>query len=157
MAMLYGRAQQLGHTRLELAEFMGVGYANLAQIASGYRKLGNLNEEFRERARLYLGVPRMAILRATGMVREEDFYEHPENLPWQVDAGMDHMSKDPNLQPFFPPRFLEGLLNSQEKFFLVRLYEKATGAQLLTERTDLRKINEIFNRIDERRQSLLKK
>ncbi|MDR5729913.1 MAG: hypothetical protein RB191_21075 [Terriglobia bacterium] len=157
ISMLYGRASQLGHSRVQLAEYLGVSYAYLAQLSAGYRPIQNVSEEFKDRAGRYLGVPRISILRAMNVVTERDYYEKPEDLLWGIPGALRSISEDPNVREVFPYRFFRDSAPAEAQFCIIRFYEMATGRQLLGKRANMREVHRFFAKLEKRRAEILKR
>ena len=134
LAMLIGRANQLGHQLGQMADELNVTYGYISQLRSGARQTQHISDAFADAAALYLDKPRMTILIASGRVRPEDVYEKPETSIQQLSAAMSYIQNDPEFGAFMPPEMVSA--DEKLQMFIVRLYDKARGVSLLPGYTD---------------------
>lgn len=155
LAMLIARANELGQTLKEMASELGVTYGYIFQLRTGDRLMENISNRFADQCALYLNVPRMAVLRAAGRVRQEDIFTSSPNLFMEVPAAIDFIRKDPEFGTMLPPSFLS--MPPREQLFIVLLYERATGRKLLSaDRIDEKTIAIAIAELEEYRDSLRK-
>lgn len=134
MAALLYRANQLGHQLQEMAVELNVTYGYIAQLRGGHRLPENVSDDFVNAAAAYLGVPRMTVLMLCGRVKPDDVMLQKHNIAQQIPAAMDLIHQDPVFGPLMP---LEARKSSYEmQFFIISMYEKATGKTLLSGRQD---------------------
>ena len=134
MAALLYRANQLGHQLQEMAKELNVTYGYIAQLRGGHRQPENISDDFVNAAALYLGVPRMTVLMLCGRVRPDDVIRQKHTIAQQIPAAMDFIAQDVVFGPLMP---LEARKASYEmQFFIISMYEKASGKVLLTGRED---------------------
>lgn len=134
MAALLYRANQMGHQLQEMARELNVTYGYIAQLRGGHRLPENISDDFVNAAALYLGVPRMTVLMLCGRVRPDDVMLQKHTIAQQIPAAMDFIAQDVVFGPLMP---LEARQTSYEmQFFIITMYEKASGKVLLTGRDD---------------------
>lgn len=155
LAMLTGRAQELGHSRGEMAEHIGVTYGYVAQLISGHRMPENMSMDVLEACAQYLGVPKLTVLVAAGIVKPEDTQEHPEQIGNTVTAALQFISKDSTFGPLMPPELLSVSASSQLQYFVVRLFEAATHSKLIPGERSVEEILGALGQVEQRRQQLL--
>lgn len=132
MAMLYGRAAQLGQSMSTVAtEELGVTFGYLAQLRNGTRKVRHISDEFAEACAAYLGVPRLTVLIAAGRVRPEDFLERDEEPAAMVQAALGVIRQDAKWGALMPAGVDDPGAPFDLQLFIVRLYEKAEDKVLL--------------------------
>jgi hypothetical protein len=132
-ALLY-RANQLGHQLAQMSTELNVTYGYISQLRSGHRHPENISDDFVNAAAAYLGVPRMTVLMLCGRVKPDDVLLQKHNVAQQIPAAMDFIAQDPVFGPLMP---LEARKQSYElQFFIISMYEKATGKTLLSGRHD---------------------
>ncbi len=155
LAMMTGRAQELGHSRAEMAEHIGVTYGYIAQLISGHRLPENMSKEVLEACAQYLGVPKFTVLVAAGIVRPEDIQERPEQIGNTVSAALQFIGKDPTFGPLMPPELLTTAVSAQLQYFVVRLFESATGSKLIPGERSVEEIISALSQVEQRRQELI--
>lgn len=155
LAMLTGRAQELGHSRGEMAEHIGVTYGYVAQLISGHRMPENMSMDVLEACAQYLGVPKLTVLVAAGIVKPEDTQEHPEQMGNTITAALQFISKDATFGPLMPPELLSASSSSQLQYFVVRLFEAATHSKLIPGERSVEEIIGALGQVEQRRQELL--
>ena len=129
LAMLMARASELGLSERQVAtEYLGVHPSYLGQLRSSEKHGENISRQFAESCARFLGIPVMAVLVASGQLREEDFREVGDDTH-AVQAALDYMQRDPVVGPFLP-RFAFQADPGLQKF-MVLLYERATGLSFL--------------------------
>jgi len=154
LAMLFGRAQELGHGRLEMAQYLGVTYGYIAQLTSGHRAPQNISSHVLDNCARYLGVSKLMVLIAAGIVKREDALDRPEELETALPAAMQFIARDANFGALMPQEFLDKNVPVPQLYFIVRLYEAATGRRLLSERP-VDDIIHALDKVEKRRQELL--
>lgn len=145
LAMLISRANELGHQLGDMAEELNVTYGYISQLRSGLRKTEHISDAFANAAALYLGVPRMTVLLASGRVRPEDVFQDPNEAILALPRAVKFIQNDPTYGPLMPTE----LLTADEKlqFFVVSLYEAAAGRRLLPGRQNPEKIAEQIKQV----------
>lgn len=155
LAMLSGRARQLGQTRGELAKSLGVTYGYIAQLASGHRKPEQISEEFAGACARYLGVPKVTVLMAAGVLTEQDFFEQPDEIAAALPRIISVIREDREFAPIFPPELIKDV-SPQLQFFVVRLFEKARGVKLIPGEHSIDSITASLKKIENLRKELRK-
>ena len=130
LAMIIGCANDKGHQLQEMAHNLGVTYGYINQLRNGTRKVRNIHDDFATACARYLGVPRMTVLLAAGRVQPEDLYEQPYQLALELPKAIGFIAKDFDYGPIMPSEIRD--LSYESQFFIVKLYEKATGKKLLS-------------------------
>jgi hypothetical protein len=156
LAMLAGRAQQLRHTRGEMAAHLDVTYGYIAQLASGHRQTVHISDEFARACADYLGVPRVTVLLAAGSITPLDLYEKPDEVASALPRALEYIAQDPAFGPMVPASLTARDAPADTQFFVVKLFEEARGVKLIPGMHTPEKIAESLKRIEERR-VLLKK
>jgi hypothetical protein len=134
MAALLSRANQVGDQLAQMSDALNVTYGYIAQLRGGHRLPENISEDFINAAAVYLDVPRMTVLMLSGKVKPDDVLLQKHNIAQQIPAAIDFISRDVIYGPLMP---LEVRKQSYEmQFFVVSMYEKATGKVLLDGRQD---------------------
>jgi hypothetical protein len=155
MAALLYRANQMGHQLQEMARELNVTYGYIAQLRGGHRLPENISDDFVNAAALYLGVPRMTVLMLCGRVRPDDVILQKHTIAQQIPAAMDFIAQDVVFGPLMP---LEARKASYEmQFFIITMYEKASGKVLLTGRDDPVTLAQDLAEALSQREALLKK
>lgn len=134
MAALLHRANQLGHQLQEMSTELNVTYGYIAQLRGGHRQPENISDDFVNAAAAYLGVPRMTVLMLCGRVRPDDVLLQKHNVAQQIPAAIDFIALDTVFGPLMPLEVRKASYEMQ--FFIVSMFEKATGKVLLNGRQD---------------------
>jgi transcriptional regulator with XRE-family HTH domain len=134
LAMLIFRANELGHKMHEMASELGVTYGYVIQLREGIRQVKNVSDEFAKACALYLGVPRLTVLLASGKITPEDLFENPFELVRALPQALRFIQKDPELGGIMPVELFQA--SEQVQFFVVALYEAATHKKLLPGKVD---------------------
>ena len=134
LAMLVQRANELGHQLGAMAEALNVTYGYISQLRSGVRKTEHISDHFASACALYLNAPRMTVLLASGRVKSEDVFEDPEEMISVLPRAIQFIKSDSTYGPLMP----HDVLNADEKmqYFIVTLFENATGRTLLPGRSN---------------------
>ena len=140
LAMLIGRANEVGHQLGDMARELGVTYGYIAQLRGGHRETKHISDIFATACANYLGVPRITVLLAAGRVTPEDIFEEPFEVSRALPRAIEFMKRDPQFGPLMPTELLMGKASAQMQFFVVSLYEKATGRTLLPGKHDLQSV-----------------
>jgi len=155
LAMISGRAIELGHNRQEMAKHLDVTYGYIAQLTSGHRKCEHISMEFADNCTRYLGVPKMTVLMAAGVVSIEDTFENPEDLSTALPLAMQFVARDPIFGSLMPTKLLDENADPALQFFIIRLYEAATKRKFLPGEHTIESIVTTMKKIEGRRQELL--
>ena len=156
LGMLAGRAQELGHNRTEMAKHLNVTYGYIAQLSSGHRLPQHISAEFAEACTRYLGVPKLTVLMAAGVIKVEDALEKPDEITTSLPLAMQFISRDPEFGALMPPELLSASETSANlQFFIVRLYEKATARKLIPGEHTIEMIANALDLVERRRQDLM--
>ena len=134
--MLFARANELGHQLQEMAAQLGVTYGYIAQLRNGMRKCEHISNQFATSCSGYLGTPRMTVLLAAKHILPEDMFADPHAAAKSVPAAMDFVSRDPRFGPLMPVALRHKDVPYEVQFFIVSLYEEATGTKLIPGRVD---------------------
>lgn len=156
LAMLTGRARQLGHTRQQMSKQLNVTYGYIAQLTSGHRSTENISDDFAAACARYLGVPKVTVLLAAGALKPEDFFEQPDEIETALPRAMDFIKSDPKYGPLLPPEVTARDASARLQAFVVRLYEGVTGLKFLPGEHAVENIVKALKEIDQRRTQLLK-
>ncbi len=135
ISWFFAKANAEGHSLSQLAEHLGVTYSYISQLRGGTRQTPHISEMLSTAAATYLGVPRIAVLFAAGIVQLEDYYDDLATLKTRVNAAITAMRSDPQWGPLVPAD-ISGQ-SYEYKRLLVLLYERATQQTLLPDATDL--------------------
>jgi len=147
------RRQQLN----DMSRDLGVTYGYINQLRNGTRRVDQISDNFALSCALYLGVPRLTVLFLAGRLTPEDFFESGQMLLSEVTRAMAFIAEDPEWGPLFTQELRDSSVQSQ--FTLVRLFEKATGRVLMSERLVPEKLAEqvaSFQKVQEERAAALK-
>jgi len=156
LAMLSGRARQLGHSRGEMARNLNVTYGYIAQLASGHRRTEYISDEFATACARYLGVPKVTVLMASGSIAPQDMFEKPDEIAISLPRALAYMQEDPVFGPLMPPELFARDAPARLQFFAVRLFEAARGCKLIPGEHSLETIAASLKMIEDRRRQLLK-
>lgn len=133
MAMLFGRAQQLGQTGQEMALELGVTYGFIGQLRSGVRQTCNVDDRHLLRMAEYLGVPKVVVLLAAGKLNVDDFFEDDSCFSDGIlNAALQIMAQDPVCGIPLPADAYKA--SYELKVYLITLYEATTGRRILRTR-----------------------
>ena len=152
LAMLIGRANQLGHQLGDMAKELNVTYGYISQLRSGHRKTEHISDAFADACAAYLDKPRKLVLVAAGRVRPEDDYERPEAALQQLPAAMSFIQNDADFGAFMPPELTSA--DERLQIFIVKLYERAKGVHLLPGFTDPKQIAQQVAQLNDYRDTL---
>lgn len=153
MAALLHRANQLGHQLQEMSNELNVTYGYIAQLRGGHRQPENISDDFVNACAAYLGVPRMTVLMLCGRVKPDDVMLQKHNVAQQLPAAIEFIAQDTILGPLMPVEVRKASYEMQ--FFIISLYEKATGKVLLTGRQDPHELAEDLKEVLAQREMLL--
>lgn len=157
LAMLYGRARQLGHTRGELAKHLNVTYGYIAQLSAGHRRTEHISDDFATACARYLGVPKITVLLASGAITPVDLFEQPDEIALALPMALEHLQVDPVFGPLVPQELMAKNTSVRIQFLVVRLFEAARGLKLIPGEHTLESIAQSIKAIEDRRRQLLKK
>lgn len=135
LGMLMGRADELGHSRHEMANFLGITYGYLAQISCGQRKPENLSADLYDRCAKYLGVSKFTVLMAAGILDPKDTLDNPDEFDTTLHSAVQFIARDPRFGALMPEDLTDPGTSLKLQYFVVRLYEAATGRKLLSEKS----------------------
>jgi hypothetical protein len=129
MALLFARAQQLGHTGRELANCLGVSAGHLQLLRSGARDPRKIGPELVTAAAAYTGLSRVQVMQLAGQITAEDFGCMSHDA--QLAKAITFILSDPP----WGSRALWELHSSSPhtKRLVIQMYEAATGYKLLLE------------------------
>ncbi|MBU2742959.1 hypothetical protein HER14_08380 [Acidithiobacillus thiooxidans] len=134
MQMLLTKANEQGLQLRELATKLGVTAGYLHQLRTGRKPMTGISSQIIENMKIFLGVPRISVLLASGIVKIEDCYPEPDILSIYLRQGVDFIRHDPVWGPLVPAH----LENPEEDMlmFIIKLYEEATGRKILPQRNE---------------------
>lgn len=134
LAMLIQRANELGHQLGDMARELHVTYGYISQLRSGLRKTEHISDQFANACAIYLGAPRMTVLLASSRVKPEDVFSDPVEMVSILPRAIKFIQSDPKYGPLMPPE----MINADQKlqYFIVSMYEDATGKVLLPGRAN---------------------
>lgn len=130
LGALVRTAIERGQSFTDMARELRVTYGYVNQLRNGNRAVNQISDDFALSCARYLGVPRLTVLMMAGRIRLEDFYEVHSLRLQTVAQAFRSIQDDPTWGPMVPEKLLQQ--NDFESMLLVvRLYEQATGKQLL--------------------------
>lgn len=129
---LVARATQLNHQLKDMAAILGVTYGYIAQLRGGHREIENLSAEFVTAAANYLGVSRAFVLILQDRLPFEEPLELGPNMARLVMPALQFMSQDPEYAGLLPVEVFD--MSPESQYFVLRLYEQATGKALLRDK-----------------------
>lgn len=135
---LVSTATERGTTLHGLADALGVTYGYLAQLLRGIRRVNAISPEFSAACAEYLGLPRIAVLIAAGVVKPTDFYADTPGLEERIDQAIHHIRND-KVTPLYLPLSIYKA-DPEIKLLVVNLVESASGKILLPDRADIEMI-----------------
>lgn len=102
----------------------------LLQLQHGLREIPRISDEVVRAAAAYLGVPVIVARVAAGQISLGDFAMQDERWEARVKNAIEFINADPSYSLLLPP----GLetLPMQVKVSIISLYERATGARLIS-------------------------
>jgi hypothetical protein len=124
-----------GMTTVELAKELGVTFGYFIQLRDGIRSSAHISREFSETCAEFLGLPRISILIAAGVVRRSDFYADAWDLSYRVDRAIAYMRGDHGSELVVPKSLDDADLET--KLLIIQLYERLTGMLLVPDRADV--------------------
>jgi hypothetical protein len=153
LSMLIHRANELGHQLGDMARELNVTYGYISQLRSGLRKTEHISDHFANSCALYLGAPRMTVLLASGRVKPEDVFSDPVEMVSMLPRAIKFIQSDPTYGPLMPPE----LINADQRlqYFIVSLFEDATGKTLLPGRANVSEIAQQIEHFKEIRNRLI--
>lgn len=135
LAALIQCANTRGETMAEMSQALGVTYGYVNQLRNGLRQTSQISDDFALSCAHYLVCPRMTVLMLAGRITPEDVFESTELVAAELPRAMRFVCDDPEGGPQVPEDVRNGSYRAQ--FLVVRLYETATGRQLLSQRLNL--------------------
>lgn len=135
LQMLFSAANMRNLQIRELASSLGVSAGYLHQLRTGLKPVPGISRQLIENIRVFLGVPRINVLLAAGIVRHEDFYADSDQMEASLRNAEEFVRSDPMYGPLVPTDFDDHSGNL--RMLVIRLYEKANGYRLLSESTAL--------------------
>ena len=137
MEMLDKEAERKGMSRADLANALGVTYSYLSQLTSGRRLISQASESFARRCGEFLGMPKISILLISGRLSISDFYlVNDKTYENDLKRALRFIKDDAQYGPMFPPELLLDTTSEAIKAYVVFLYERATGRNLIGEKLD---------------------
>jgi hypothetical protein len=133
MQMLLTKANEQGLQLRELATRLDITPGYLHQLRTGHKPIAGISNQLIDNVRIFIGVPRVSVLLAAGIVCVEDFYEDPGVLKVYLRQGIDFIRRDPHWGALVPV----GLVGQKEDLlmFIIKLYESATDRKILPEKS----------------------
>jgi hypothetical protein len=127
---LFKKAEQRGHSRHELARFLGITYGELMTYATCAREIVGLKTPSVRTIAHYLELPPAAIWLLAGKLSVTDFLmPEPSRAPvHQLIEGVQRIASDPIVGPLVPPEVFD--VPDSVKALLCALYEDATTQEL---------------------------
>lgn len=156
LGMLGGRALQLGHSRQQLAEALGISYSTLVQYASGQRPVARAEYRFFEACATYLDRPIATVLFASGALTLGKLREglaYIKSLTCVMPRALEYIRNDPEYAGVAPSDLVTMGLPAQLQYFIIKLYESSTGVRLLPESIDILASVEEVTALEAQRQS----
>lgn len=140
MSYLAAEAQSRGHTPVELAKQLGIGYVYLTQLLSGKKDTARLGREVLVAAANYLDVPVAEAYLWAGVLLPTDFV-HEGKFKAMSGEQFDVMSRHPHWGGFMPTRDEWNSLSERSKLLIVMAFEQAAGVTL-TDKTMVSKLTQ---------------
>jgi transcriptional regulator with XRE-family HTH domain len=131
---LFAAGAQKGHSRGEVARYLGVTYGYLNQLDNGTRRTSTVSADFCRACARYLDVPAVVVMVASGRLTTPDFTK-PQTEPeraQQLRSALERIADDPLLGCLMPPEAWDA--SDAVKTLLVALYEEATQQDLFAPR-----------------------
>lgn len=153
LSMLLRRANERGHNLKKMAAELNVTYSYIAQLRSGARKTIDIGEDVIKACMLYLGMPRLTVLLASGRMKPEDFYSDPFEVVSTLPRAIEFILDDPKYGPLMTIDLIDG--NPKLQYLIVALYEDATQKTLLPGRMSALQIADQIQRCQESRETLI--
>lgn len=153
LSMLLRRANERGHNLGKMATELNVTYSYISQLRSGVRKAADIGENVIRACMLYLGVPRLTVLLASGRMKPEDFFSNPFEVVSTLPRAIKFILDDPKYGPLMPIDLIDG--NPKLQYLIVALYEDATQKTLLPGRMSARQIVDQIQHCQELRETLI--
>lgn len=148
-------ADERGMTKRELAGELDVTYGYLMQLQSGVRDTRNISDELAQSCARFLGVPRIAVLVASGQVSIEDFADLPSirsdaklSLGF-LNAALDLIRADPAWGIYLPLSVKNTDPAIQQ--FIIMAYEQATGRVIIPKKLSIDEIEQLIGQHSRRR------
>jgi len=135
LQLLFSEANMRGLQIRELASNLGVSAGYLHQLRTGLKPVPGISRQLSENIRVFLGVPRITVLLAAGIVQHEDFYADSDQMETYLLNAEEFIRSDPVYGPLVPTDFHDH--SGDLRMLVIRLYENATGHRLLPESTGL--------------------
>lgn len=133
--LLFSKANERDLSAKDMADELGVTYGYLMQLKNGIRRCDAVSSEFSSSCAKFLGIPKVGVLIASGVVNVTDFYEDGESLEGQIDRALYHIKNDPETG-FMYPDDIDGS-DLLTRYFVVSLFERATHQVLVPRPVDL--------------------
>jgi hypothetical protein len=153
LAALLHRANQLGHQLTQMADALNCTYGYISQLRGGHRQPENISDDFVNACAAYLDTPRMTVLQLCGKVKPDDVMHQKHNVAQQIPSAMEFISNDTVFGPLMPVEARK--LSYEMQFFIISLYEKATGKVLLNGRQDPKILAQDLAEVLSRREVML--
>ncbi|MGC8537020.1 MAG: hypothetical protein ACP5QR_16090 [Rhizomicrobium sp.] len=132
---LVDTANEQGLQLNQVAARLGCTYGYLHQLRKGMKPVPGISEQLIDACTEFLGVPRLAVMMAADIIKPTDFYADAELTNSSLDATLRLIRSDPQWGPRMSPAIFD--LDDRGKLFVVNLYEKARGVQLLFGRANI--------------------
>lgn len=146
LGWLFRAANDRNMNLQELAKALDVSYGYISQLRGGVREVRGVGGQFLGKSAEFLGVPRIAVMIAAGVVTVEDFHDSPAQFAAEVDSAIQYIAKDATFGALMPADMLRASM--QMKSFVVQLYQQATGRKLVDSAVD---IKSVFKTVEEHR------
>lgn len=130
LAMLTSRANDLGHQLVEMADELNCTYGYISQLRSGVRQTRHISDEFSTACAVYLSVPRLTVLLAAGRIRPLDIFQDRYEAIATIPRAIQFIKGDFTFGPIMPTDIVDET-SLETQFFIVKLFEAATGNTLL--------------------------
>lgn len=124
---------------------LGITYGHFCQLRSGIKKFSSLRDDVINRIARFLGMPKVAVLLAAGQLQYEDFYQDPALLQNYFIPTLRYIQNDPEIGAYMPVTVFTADPALQQ--FVVMLYEKAHGRNLIPGKLSLAEIAERFKQL----------
>lgn len=123
MKLLRAEAARRGQSLSQLAQALGVTQGYLSLLGSRRRHVENVNSEFIQRSAEYLGVARIVVKFAAGIVDLSDFVESEVQESLLVERLFSDVRRDPEFGAVWPGG--EAELSCEQRRFVAYCYLQA--------------------------------
>ena len=136
LALLLAEAATRGISIRTLAkDHMNVSHSHLLLLRKGQRSIPRLGPEVMDNIARFLRLPKVVVMLAGGQLTIEDFLPDPSVLNNVLEPALKFMQRDPEFGAYMPPTAFTA--DVRLRYYMILLYEKATGRVLIPSRTSI--------------------